>query len=422
MSRKLRTALLSAALFVIGMVRLGPHYDASARFPEYSEAIHLARSLAFHHEYANPFRLAETGPSAYTSPAFPGFLAFILLVFGTGAKASYAFQFAAAAATSAELALLPILSETIGVGLCPGILACIIGLLPPLLTFPDWEASYAALLAVVVTILFLKILKQPESSTSSSVWFGITAGLLLLTSASFFSVFAVWCVYLLGRFRWGILSQARWAALLIPLAMLTPWTVRNYVVFHRLIPFRSAFGFNLKISNNDGAPVRIRESEESGYLFTQSPNYNLEEARRAQALGEPQYDAEKLREARGWIKANPRRFMSLTLQRISVFWVPSETGSPWQEITIKGRRRERLAIYAMTILSVFGLVRLTRTNRTAGIVLLSWLLFFPLIYYVVLYTDRYRYPILWITLVGGAYPLCLACRSLRRFFPGANSA
>ena len=54
---------MSAAL-LIGMVRLGPHYD-SARFQNIPKL--SARSLAFHHEYANPFRLAETGPSAYTS-------------------------------------------------------------------------------------------------------------------------------------------------------------------------------------------------------------------------------------------------------------------------------------------------------------------------------------------------------------------
>ena len=161
--------------------------------------------------------------------------------------------------------------------------------------------------------------------------------------------------------------------------------------------------------------MRIRESEESGYLFTQSPNYNLEEARRAQALGEPQYDAEKLREARG-AEANPRRFMSLTLQRISVFWVPSETGSPWQEITIEGRRRKAPMLCDDDSQRVWS-GELKRTNQTAGIVLLSWLLFLPLIYYVVLYTDRYRYPILWITLVGGAYPLCLACRDRYDVFP-----
>jgi len=409
----LRIALISIALFVGGMVRLAPRYDATREFPDHAEAVRLARSLAFHHQFANPFRLAETGPSAYTSPGFPALLAAIIVIFGTGAKGWYAFQFAAAAAASAELALLPVLTETVGVGWWPGMVACIVGLFPPLLTFPDWEASYAALLAVVVTILFLKIVSRPEPSQLLMALFGIVAGVLLLTTASFFSVFAAWCAYLVWKFRLGIFKRWRWAALLIPLAMMTPWTVRNYVVFHRFIPFRSAFGFNLAVSNNDCTPAGMRESEAMGCVFRFSPNHSMEEAQRARALGEPQYDREKLHQVERWIEANPGRFVSLTLQRIYAFWVPFETLSPWQELTVQGRRKERLVMYVMTALSVAGFVELIRANCGASLVLLSWLTLFPIIYYVVLFEDRYRYPILWVTLVAGSYPLCRAVQRIR---------
>jgi hypothetical protein len=401
------------ALFGGGIVRLAPHYDERGRFPEHAEAIHLARSLAFRGQFANPFRLAETGPSAYISPAFPAFLALIIRVFGTGPKAYYAFRFAAAAAVAAELALLPILTDTMAWGLCPGILACAIGLLPPLLTFPDWEVSYAGLLIVLVTILWWKYINKPDPSWPSTVLLGTTAGILLLTSASAFSVLAVWCIYLLWTFRLNF-TMRRWAVLLIPIAILTPWTIRNYVAFHRVIPFRTALGLALAVSNNDCAPVGVRQSEETGCFPKQSPNHNIEEAQRARALGEAQYSAEKLQEAYHWIAANPRRFSSLTAQRIYAFWFPFETDSPLQELTNLGRRRERLTIYVMTILSVLGFPLLIKSNRTASLVLVSWILFFPLIYYVALFEDRYRYPILWVTLVSGSYPVCLVLRSLMR--------
>lgn len=411
--KKWKITLLFVALLVVGILRLGPHYDERGRFPEHAEAVHLARSLAYRGEFANPFRLVETGPSAYISPGFPAFLALIIRVFGIGAKGYYAFQFAAAAAVAAELALLPILTETMGWGLCPGILACAIGLLPPVPTFPDWEVSYAGLLIVLVTILWWRVISKPEPSWPSAVLLGVTAGILLLTSASAFSVLAVWSIYFLWKFRLSF-RKGRWAVLLIPIAILTPWTVRNYVVFHRVIPFRTALGLALAVSNNDCAPVGVRQSEETGCFGRQSPNHSFEEAQKARALGEAQYSTEKLQEAYRWVVANPRRFRTLTLQRIYAFWFPFETDSPLHDLAIRGRRRERLTIYVMTILSVLGLPLLMKSNRAAGFVLTSWLLVFPLIYYVALFEDRYRYPILWVTLVSGAYPLCLGLGSLLR--------
>jgi hypothetical protein len=298
-----------------------------------------------------------------------------------------------------------------GLGLCPGLFAWAIGLLPPLLTFPDWEVSYAGLLIVLVTILWWTFIGKPEPSWSSAVLLGVTAGILLLTSASAFSVLAVWSIFFLWRFRLNF-RKGRWAVLLIPIAMLVPCTVRNHVVFHRVIPFRTALGLALAVSNNDCAPVGVRQSERTGCLGQQSPNHSFEEAQKAQTLGEAQYNTEKLHEAYRWIAANPRRFISLTLQRIYAFWFPFETDSPLRQLTFLGRRRERFTIYVMTILSVLGLRKLIKSNRAVFSVLISWLLIFPLIYYVALFEDRYRYPILWVTLVTGSYPLCLALRSL----------
>jgi hypothetical protein len=411
MRKQLKIALLFVALFGGGIVRLAPHYDERGQFPEHAEAIHLARSLAFRGEFANPFRLLPTGPSAHSSPAFPAFLALIIRVFGTGAKGNYAFQFAAAAALAVELALLPVLTEAMGWGLCPGLLACAIGLLPPLFTFPDWEASYAGLLIVLVTIFWWTFVSRPQPSWSSAVLLGVTAGILLLTSASAFSVLAVWFIYLLWKSQLGFRKKC-WAVVLIPVAMLMPWTVRNYIVFHRVIPFRLALGLELASSYNDCAPVGMRQSEKIGCFGQRSPNHNLEEAQKARALGEAQYNSEKFQEAYRWVVANPGRFSTLTLQRIYAFWFPYETDSPLQQLTIQGRRKERLTIYAMTVLSVLGLPLLMKSNRTASFVVASWLLVFPLIYYLHLFEDRYRYPVLWATLVSGSYPLCLVLRPL----------
>ena len=148
----------------MGIARLWPHYDPNGTFPLHPEAIHLARSLAFHHQFADPFRLLATGPSAYLSPAFPAFLALLIHLFGTGAKALFAFRLAAAAATAGELALLPVLTEMMGLGLGAGVVAWAAGIAPPVLTFPDWEMSYAGLLIVVATMLWWVVVNDSKGA------------------------------------------------------------------------------------------------------------------------------------------------------------------------------------------------------------------------------------------------------------------
>lgn len=120
LSKFSKLSFLVAVLFGIGLIRLWPHCDANAKFPEHPEAIHLARSLAFHHQFADPFRLVATGPSAYLSPAFPYFLALLIRIFSTGAEADFAFRLLAAMATAAQLALLPLLTELLGSGSARG--------------------------------------------------------------------------------------------------------------------------------------------------------------------------------------------------------------------------------------------------------------------------------------------------------------
>ena len=98
------------------------------------------------------------------------------------------------------------------------------------------------------------------------------------------------------------------------------------------------------------------------------------------------YMQEALNESLTWIQDNPLEFFKLTFMRSVHFWFgplnPSLTSA---------------LIVALTILAMLGIRRvfpsLTLSQR---IILLMPLLTFPLIYYLVPYTPRYRIPIDWI--------------------------
>ncbi|MBI5085607.1 MAG: VWA domain-containing protein [Acidobacteria bacterium] len=82
------------------------------------------------------------------------------------------------------------------------------------------------------------------------------------------------------------------------------------------------------------------------------------------------------------------------------FWFPRERAGVLEEVTVRGRRMERICIYSTTLLSVAGLILLWRRRMRAQFLCLGgWLALFPLIYYAVQYEDRYRSPIMWVTLL-----------------------
>ena len=62
-----------------------------------------------------------------------------------------------------------------------------------------------------------------------------------------------------------------------------------------------------------------------------------------------------------------------------------------------------LALHVMTVASLAGLILwFRRSPGTFGIIAL-WMAVFPLIYYMLQFESRYRYPILWATWILAAY-------------------
>ena len=126
-------------------------------------------------------------------------------------------------------------------------------------------------------------------------------------------------------------------------------------------------------------------------------------------LGEIKYNALRLREARRWISSHPARFIKLSVMRFIAFWMPTENlNNPYAS----GRHLERVVIYLITLLSVFGLVILCQRDIKSGVLLISCLTVFPLVYYIVQFEYRYRYPIMWVTFLLGAMPLTACARQL----------
>lgn len=198
---------------------------------------------------------------------------------------------------------------------------------------------------------------------------------------------------------WAAVRSTHRALLLaIPLLVCAPWIARTWIATGGPAFIRDDLGLELYVSFNGCAPYGIRQSERLGCASALHPNTNPEEAAAVATLSEYRYNQRRLRTALAWIAAHPLRSAALIGQRVWFFWFPSDAG--WRGYL--AQRKRTLALHLLTLLSVAGFWISCQRGLASVPLLTLWLEVFPLIYYAVQFEARYRYPILWITLLLAA--------------------
>jgi len=402
------------AIFLAGVARYWVSYDPRISVPQVKEAYRepylLAHNLNENGAFANPFRSLPTGSSAHVSPVFPAYMAALMRVFGEKSLGAYAIQWAAALVLALQLALYPVFSKILGMGQLNGFIGAAIWIAakPPLIS--GWEALYVALLLAAGCCYYRRYLDALEPARHKIAWLlGALMGFLIFISQAAAPVYASWLAWDLWRNKIALFTKSFLPLVLLPAAIIAPWTIRNLRVFHSFVLVRDNFGFELSTSNNDCAQYGFDTNVQSGCFKQRDPYWSAAEARKVIALGEVGYNKTQLHTALNWIAGHPSRFIKLTAERFVAYWMPMET---FTLPRTGGGRTERATIYLMTLLSVPGLIMLFRRDLKSAATLASCLVLFPLIYYIVQFVPRYRYPILWITFLLGAMPITACVRKL----------
>lgn len=158
------------------------------------------------------------------------------------------------------------------------------------------KESLCALLVVLVALAWLT--HRPGWRGARAL--GIPAGLLALTQPGEAPLAALFGIVLLGRMpRWQILLFGMRGAIVAG-AVLTPWWVRNWTVFHAFVPLTSASGASLWIGNNPAA---------TGNWEPPPPALK--------GLPELVYDARIKAIALAWIEGHPAAFVRLTAAKLA---------------------------------------------------------------------------------------------------------
>ena len=237
-------------------------------------------------------------------------------------------------------------------------------------------------------MLFL-ITLDLENENKFRKWtlFGLLWGLAALTSPALLSVLpflAGWVIY--RRHRRG----QRWFAVnvvaaVVFIAVISPWFIRNYKVFHRVVPFR----------DNMGLVLRLGTKGNTSYwgAYELGPWHNEQEWDEFKRLGELGYMDNKKRQAIESIRAHPGWYAWTTVRRAVFLW----TGY-WSldRAYLKEEPLDPpniLFCTALTVLALLGLRRALRADFAGALPYALVLFSFPLIYYITSPEAYYRRPI-----------------------------
>jgi 4-amino-4-deoxy-L-arabinose transferase-like glycosyltransferase len=336
----------------------------------------IARSIASGHGFGSPF--AETGASALLPPVYSYLLAGIFKIFGTETKSSILAALSLNSLFSA-LTCIPVylfakqalggrVAKWAGWGWAFSPYGIYYG--------ADWAWSTCLVTLELACLCFFAWKLENSSRTRHWVGFGLLGGFAALTEPVTLSVvplLGLWTLYRRYRLRlpWKL---PMFAAALSALAVMSPWLIRNYELFHRFIPVRSGFGLELYIGNNGYSERWVNSSLH--------PNHSDAELSEYERVGEMAYMDHKLRQAKDYIRSHPAWFAWMSFRRMVYMW----TGYwSFDRNYLKDEPLDPPNILVNTTLTVLGFVGLGRLyKRDSGLAtrFAIVLLFFPLTYYV----------------------------------------
>jgi hypothetical protein len=373
----------------------------------------VARALATGHGFSSPCRI-PSGPTALVPPVYPYLIAVIFKAHGVYSDNSAAILLLFNAFCSGLVCLVLVALGRRTVGLKAAILGAWVWAFWPMSVWEShriWESSLSVLL---FTLTFLSLLAlQKEKQTGFGALCGLLWGLTALTNPAILAFVIPALIYLVFREKTSrnSIPAAHGIALLMMCITISPWIIRDYVVFHRFMAIRDGLPLELYLGNHQQGPG---ENVLSGQVCN-----SLKENRKLAELGELTYLQEKAEAAKAFIVAHPGEFGTRTVKRAFYFWASTPEG--W--LDVGGTKRALFAelmnlrrpLFALSsILAFIGLVIGWR-RQLPGIVLFTILLVLPpLPYYLTHGENRYRHPIEPEIMLLAAYTLVTAIEYSRK--------
>jgi hypothetical protein len=354
--------------------------QAWADFYKNIEPSRIAWALVSGFGYSSPWPHTPIAPTAQQPPVYPLLLAGIFRIAGLY---SFASLWTAVGLNAFFSALTAVLILRLGQRDFSGTVGRLAAwfwamwLYEAVVSIRLWESGLTALL-LALTLWWLPGLRE-SSERKHWGWFGLLEGLAVQTNTTMLAVVPCFYVWLWTSKAKRTSGKLLVLSVSIFVLVLIPWTVRNYLVFGRILPLRDNFGLELWVGNHPG----VYESHRYPDDF---PGLNPAEFNR---LGEIQFMETKRHQAWQFIHANPREFVRLIGRRVIDFWI-APGSSAW---------------FAVSLLAWAGLAYGFVHERRRTLPYACVVVFFPVVYYITHTFPTYRHPIEPVVILLAAYAL-----------------
>ena len=383
-------------LILILLVPVNPSSDAGWYF---SRAVIISEEGTF----------SEGGiPTAYWPVGYPAFLGLLFCITGPSLLSA---QIANLLLAAGSFWLLYYLARRL---FCSELVARFSVLL--LTVYPN-NAAYVSLtlseIFYTFLLLFVCILLLSNYSWRICVLIGIIFGLATLVKTQ--TVLLIPALVFLAYCKdWSFkgISVAIFrmmAILIVALAVIAPWTYRNYMAFGHFILVSTNGGTSLLAGNNPSVVGDYsRDFSDTDPLFKKA-NFSVMDQvaadKRARTL------------ALEWIRDNPGAFLGLIPKKVFRFWVPDgeaewqyQRGTPWYDQYVIWFRLVRILnqIFYIAVLTLFA-VALWKLSKERPALLLyigpAIGVFFTLISVVFSGQSRYHFPVMPFIMIYAAWAI-----------------
>jgi hypothetical protein len=289
------------------------------RYSDESDYDQLARSLLHNHTFA----FADGNPTAYRPPGYPGFIA-----------AAYAIVERPATAKVENVLFLML--ATLALGSVAKRLHPNAGSLTPFLILGYPLLIYAAsllypqVLGCLLLTVTIMLLSGEQLSLRQAAIAGLIFGVLILAIPYFVLLLPVLAAYVL--FRRDLLRGVRMRRAIVlagaAAIVVTPWTMRNYLEFHAMIPVSANGGWNLFIGNSPATTPNgsVASVDVTSLCKRVRPDMGINQV--DGALGKCALD---------WISENPWAAVKLYVRKVVNYFnyrnelATKNAASPWSE-------------------------------------------------------------------------------------------
>lgn len=369
---------------------------------------HVAESIVKGHGFGNPL-YTPTGPTAWFAPMYPYILAGIFKLFGvfttTSCLVILFFQSLISALTCLPIFFFARRAFGYGAALAAGWAWVVYPYSVYWPVYRIWDTWLTTLFLAILFCVILKLADSPKPKVSHWIGFGIFAGFAALNDPVVFGVLpflALWAVWRLHK------QNKRWfapavASVLAVIFTISPWMIRNAVVFHKFIPIRDNLPLEFRVGNNGDASEPLTITAGPWVPWVDNTEWN-----EYTQMGELAYFHLKGQQAAAYIEAHPLWYAGVTARRVLYIWTGFWSYSAqYRHDPDANHEIDLITVPLLALLSVLTFMGLRRTYRERGPTVAApyavFLVFFPLVYYLTHVGGWYRCPMDPIILTLGAY-------------------